>query len=162
MGELTVRAKTAWDGDAVARLLAESFPTGAEAVLAARLWKDGDMALSLVGETADGIVAYAAYSRMTAPFRAIGLSPVATRADARGSGHASALIRKGLEMARTEGWQACFVLGNPKFYGRFGFSADLARGFRCKYSSPSFMCAGLQDGELPSLSGEVAYAKAFV
>jgi putative acetyltransferase len=155
------RTQTAADAESVDALLRESFPTDAEADLAKRLQMNGDAIIALLGEDNSQIQAYAMFSKVDAPFRALGLGPVATNKTARNQGHASALIRNGLEMARADGWQACFVLGNPKFYGRLGFSVELARGFRCKYAGPNFMCIGLQSGGLPTLSGAVAYAKAF-
>jgi putative acetyltransferase len=158
---MTIRLERAADRGAVAALLKNCFPTAAEAQLADRLHEDGDAVLSLVAESEGHIAATAIFSAMTAPFRAMGLGPVATGAAARRAGLASALVREGLLRARTDGWEACFVLGNPKFYGRFGFCADLARGFDCAYAGPNFMCVALQGAPLPALTGRVAYARAF-
>jgi putative acetyltransferase len=149
------------DERAIATLVRDSFPTPAEAELVARLRGDGDAVIAMAAEAEGRIAAYAMFSRMTAPFRALGLGPVATAANARKQGLASAAIVEGLARARTAGWEACFVLGNPRFYGRFGFSADLAAGFDCVYAGPSFMAMALRAGGLPVTTGRVAYAKAF-
>jgi putative acetyltransferase len=162
MDRMTIRLETAGDASGIAALLKNSFPTtAAEAELTERLRADGDAVLPLLAEAGMRIAAYAMFARMTAPFRAMGLGPVAADAALRRRGLASALIRDGLLRARTEGWDACFVLGNPSFYGRFGFRADLAAGFDCAYAGPNFMCMALQPGGLPVSSGRVEYARAF-
>jgi putative acetyltransferase len=158
---LIIRPDMAAEIDRIADLLRESFPTPGEALLVERLRADGDAVMSLVAEAEGRIAAYAMFSRITAPFRALGLGPVATAAAARRQGLTSALIVGGLARARAAGWEACFVLGNPRFYGRFGFSVELARGFDCAYAGPHFMAMGLQGMGMPALTGRVAYARAF-
>ena len=53
-----------------------------------------------------------------------------------------------------------FVLGDPKFYSRFGFDPDLAGGFMCRYSGPHLMALAL-GRELPATEGVIEYAPAF-
>lgn len=159
---MKIRTETAADEDAIADLVRDSFPTSAEAILVERLRADGGAVIALVAEVEGSIAAYAMFSTMTAPFRALGLGPVATAANARKQGLASAMIVEGLARARMAGWEACFVLGDPKFYGRFGFCTDLARGFDCAYAGPNFMCVALRPDRLPVTTGRVAYARAFV
>lgn len=159
--QLNIRAEMAADEVKIDAVLRESFPTDVETRLVERLRSDGDAVMSLVAEVEGRIAAYVMYSKMTAPFRALGLGPVATATAARKQGLASALIVEGLGRARASGWEACFVLGNPRFYGRFGFSVELARGFDCAYAGPSFMAMGLQEAGMPARTGRVVYAKAF-
>jgi putative acetyltransferase len=97
---------------------------------------------------------------MKAPFAALGLAPVAVAEDWRRRGIAARLIERGLTKAREEGWDAVFVLGEPRYYSRFGFSAGLAAGFSSPYAGPRFMALALQD-KLPSWVGSVDYAPAF-
>jgi putative acetyltransferase len=54
----------------------------------------------------------------------MGLAQFSVRPDRqlRGIGHA--LIRKGLGHLRGMGAQGCVVLGDPAYYGRFGFVSD--------------------------------------
>jgi putative acetyltransferase len=54
------------------------------------LHSDGDAVLSLVAEKDGGVVGHALFSRMIAPFRALGLAPVAVLATHRRLGLAAA------------------------------------------------------------------------
>ena len=45
--------------------------------------------------------------------------------------------------AREGGWAAAFVLGDPAYYGRFGFRADAARGYASPYAGEHFLALPL-------------------
>ena len=49
------------------------------------------------------------------------LGPVAVRPDLQRRGIGQALIRAGIDRMRADGRAAIFVLGDPAYYGRFGF-----------------------------------------
>ena len=106
------------------------------------------------------MISHILFSPMVAPFRALGLAPVATAATHRRRGIAARLIGDGLARARRDGWEGVFVLGDPAYYGRFGFDAGLAAGFSSPYAGAHFMALALER-DLPTLEGEVAYALAF-
>ena len=74
---------------------------------------------------------------------------------------AERLIRRCLARAEDEGVVAVFVLGNPAYYGRFGFRASLAAAFGSPYAGPHLMALPLSSGHLPVTDGEIAYAPAF-
>jgi len=57
-------------------------------------------------------------------------------------------------------WDAVFVLGEPAYYGRFGFDAGLARGFSSQFAGPALMVEPLK-ATLPALAGRIDYAPAF-
>jgi putative acetyltransferase len=137
-----------------------AFGRSAEAELVERLRADDDVETALVAEEEGRIVGHILFARMAAPFRALGLAPVSVMPDRQGCGIGSALIRAGLARAREERWQAVFVLGDPAYYGRFGFTAAAAAPFRCAYSGPHFMALTLGE-PLSSGEGEVSYAPAF-
>ena len=44
--------------------------------------------------------------------------------ECQGAGIGARLIREGLEQLRAAGAKGCVVLGEPDYYGRFGFRAD--------------------------------------
>ena len=71
------------------------------------------------------------------------------------------MIKKGLQEAIRQEWQAVFVLGDPQYYQRFGFSVALAEGFSCAFQGPCFMALPIGAPNLPSLTGDVSYAATF-
>ncbi len=145
----------------VRELLSAVFPTTAEADLVERLRADQDLLLGLVAHDATGVVGYIAFSQMRAPFVAVGLAPVAVRADRRNQRIAAKLIDAGIGQLIMLGVEAVFVLGDPGYYSRFGFDANAAVGFRSPYAGAHFMVRTLTSGPLPATTGEVAYARAF-
>ena len=52
------------------------------------------------------------------------LGPLAVRPDRQGAGLGSALVRNGMERLAARGVGHVFVLGDPAYYGRFGFRAE--------------------------------------
>lgn len=106
--------------------------------------------------TLDGVVAVSA----TAQEGVCGLGPVAVRPLQQGRGVGSQLVRAAMEEARRRGFHAMVVLGDPAYYGRFGFRA--APGLRCRWEVPpeALQVAKLDpDGALPT--GLVGYSAAF-
>ncbi len=157
---IEVRLERDEDREAIWSVVAAAFATRDEADLVDRLRADGDGVYSLVACEGDDVVGHVLFSRMTAPFRALGLAPVATSASHRRQGIAARLIEDGLARARRDGWEGVFVLGDPAYYGRFGFDASLAAGFSSPYAGKHFMALTLGE-TLPTLAGVVAYAPAF-
>ncbi|HEX8653853.1 MAG TPA: N-acetyltransferase [Allosphingosinicella sp.] len=156
----SIREERPGDRDGVRAVTEAAFGPGGETELVERLHADGDAEIALVAEEEGRIVGHVLFSRMAAKFRALGLGPVCVEPARQKSGIGSALIRAGLERARQEDWDAVFVLGDPAYYGRFGFTLAAAGPFRCVYSGPHFMALPLA-GEMPSGGGEIAYAPAF-
>lgn len=146
---------------AIRNVLVSAFPTALEADLVERLRQDGDLALSLAASSGGEVAGHVAFSPLTAPFRALGLGPVAVRPDKQRQGIGGRLIQTGLAHAEQAGWQAIFVLGDPGYYGRFGFSVAEARGFASPYAGPYFMVLALGRDGLPARSGDIGYAAAF-
>ncbi len=153
-----IRDAASDDVAAIRRVHLESFPTRAEADLVDDLRADGDAVLSLVAEEGGIIAGHVLFSRMTAPFRALGLAPVAVLSNHRRQGLAARLIQDGLARAAAD-WDAVFVLGDPAYYGRFGFDAGQAAGFTNPYAGPHFMVRWL--GPASARTGAVDYARAF-
>ena len=155
-----MRPETAADYAAIRVLHLECFPSPGEADLVDRLRADGDMVFSLVADVADCLAGHAAFSRLAAPFPALGLGPVAVFPEWRGHGMAARLIEAGLALAQQQGWRAVFVLGEPAYYGRFGFEVGLAARFRSPYAGPAFMVRPLTF-PLPADEGTVVYPRTF-
>ncbi|MDQ8758043.1 N-acetyltransferase [Sphingosinicella sp. LHD-64] len=154
------------DAAAIRAVHLAAFPTATEADLVAALDRDGDTVVSLVGETQGEIVGHALLSRMRVTGggrdrRAVALAPVGVRPDFQGAGVGRRLIEGALAIARATGEELVFVLGEPAYYGRFGFSAEAAAPFASPYAGPYFMALALKEGPALHEKGEAAYAPAF-
>lgn len=158
MIDFTIRHETADDIPAIRALHLAAFgeDTGR---LADELRHAGDAVISLVAEQDGHIVGHVLFSRIGAPMRALTLAPVGVRPDMQKCGIGSALIKKGLEEARKDGWDAVFVLGAPAYYMRFGFHADPARVYNCSYGGKDFMMQSLTD-RVPK-EGQLVFPEAF-
>jgi putative acetyltransferase len=67
--------------------------------------------------------------------RAALLAPLAVAPDRQKQGIGSALVHAGLERLKGLGIQAVYVLGDPAYYGRFGFSPE--RSVKTPYPIPA-------------------------
>jgi putative acetyltransferase len=155
-----VRSEKEGEDGAIRAVTVAAFDRPDEARLVDRLRCDGDAVLSLVAIDGDKIVGHVLFSRVTAPFRALGLGPVSVLPERQRTGIGNRLIRTGIERARQTGWQAVFVLGHLDYYPRFGFDPALAAGFTCRYAGPHFMILPLA-AALSTTVGGVDYAPAF-
>ena len=134
-----------------------------EVAIIARLRADGDAIVELAAVENGEIVGHAMFSRLAVEprtFRAAALGPVCARIDRQRRGIGTALIRAGLADCAQSGIEAVFVLGDPLYYGRFGFSVAKAAGIACAYSGPHFQALELRPGALAGVKS-VTYAPAF-
>ena len=92
-------------------------------------------------------------------FSASGLAPVSVLPAHQKNGIGSALIKKGVEELKAKSIDACFLLGDPAYYGRFGFSVEAATPFASPYAGPYFQMLNLSGKELTPCA--VAYASSF-
>ncbi len=159
--DVTIRDEHPGDFRAIAALLDAAFGRPDESRLVERLRADRDLVVSLVADENSEIAGQVALSAMAAPFRALGLGPVAVKPERRRRGIGGRLVAAALERARVGGWDAVFVLGEPEFYRRFGFSADSAAGFSSPYAGPHLMALALREPRLPASTGSIGYARAF-
>jgi len=143
-----------------------AFPTPLEAELVETLVREGDAIVSLVAERQGDIVGHVLLSRMRASgdgraLRALGLAPVGVLPGWQGGGIGAALIEAALAIAGATGEEIVFLLGEPDYYARFGFSAEAASPFASPYAGPYFMALALRPGFALPAAGEAAYARAF-
>jgi putative acetyltransferase len=116
-----IRDEKPEDAAAIRAVVEAAFPQPAEADLVDQLRADGDSVISLVAVDDGKVVGHIVFSKLTAPFRALGLAPVSVLPDRQNAGIGSRLIQAGLDRAVQDGWQGAFVLGEPEYYCRFGF-----------------------------------------
>ena len=166
---VAIRPATGGDVAAIDALLRKAFPDAGEAMLVQRLCVDGDMVLTLLAddEETGSLAGVIVYSRMAVeiggkPIAAVALAPLAVDAGQRGQGVAEALVRASLAQLADAGAMLVFVLGDPAYYERFGFSVDWARGFASPYAGDYLMALPLQGGAMPcGERGAATHAKAF-
>ena len=164
-----IRAATGGDVAAIDALLRRAFPAPDEAQLVQQLCIDGDMVLTFVADDEDTgeLAGVVAFSRMAVEIggkniASVALAPVAVAAHYRRQGVAEALVQASLRHLEDAGAMLCFVLGDPAYYGRFGFSADWARGFASPYAGDYLMALPLQGGAMPcGVRGRADHATAF-
>jgi putative acetyltransferase len=151
------------DAPAIAALLRAAFGGPAEADLVAGLRRDGDAAIELVAEADGAVAGHVLFSPMrVGGVKALALAPLAVLPARQRQGLGTALVRAGLAKAaaRAEAW--CLVLGDPAYYGRFGFAAGGAAAVTGIpwAGRPVFQARRLRaDG--PPLVGPARYARAF-
>jgi len=91
------------------------------------LRRAGKLAISLVAETDGTLIGHVAISPVaisdgTSDWFGLGPISVLPRHQCRGVG--SRLVREALQILRERGASGCVVLGEPEYYGKFGFQAD--------------------------------------
>ena len=165
MTAIIIRPEAAGD-EAAIHMLTEAafrdkeFSNGSEPDLVDMLRRDGDLALSLVAHDADRIVGHIAFSPIVISDGSrhwYGLGPVSVWPEMQGQGTGFRLVQRGIADIREAGAQGVVVLGDPDFYGRFGFEHD-----------PELTYPGSPPGKFQRLSfngteprGSVTYSKAF-
>jgi putative acetyltransferase len=164
---IQIRDERPSDTAAIRRVIREAFDTDLEARLVDLLRDRNKHLISLVAVNGDDISGHILFSAVTiadAPSnpRAIGLAPVAVLPQSQRRGIGSALIREGLDRCRHSHYGLAFVLGDPAYYGRFGFRAASLFGLENEYGvNEEFMVLELERGTLTSAKGMVRYAPEF-
>lgn len=156
---IVIRGERQEDKEAIRALLDSAFGGSAESRLVDQLRSGGELVLGLVAESDGQAAGYVALSALKSPERALSLAPVAVVPSHQRRGIGSLLIGEALRQARADGWRMIFVLGEPEYYGRFGFTTQGAMGFDCRYAGPYFQA--LQLTESPVAPAPVAYSAAF-
>lgn len=102
------------------------FSVHTEHLIVDHLRARGRLSLSLVCcDDAATVVGHVAFSRVFLDgidCRWFGLGPLAVLPEHQSRGCGSGLIRQGLDRLRRMGAAGCVVLGDPQYYGRFGFA----------------------------------------
>jgi len=94
--------------------------------------------LSLVAEDDTVIVGHALLSlvRLDTGPELLSLGPMAVLPGRQRAGVGSALVRQGLERARSTKYPLVVVLGHPDYYPRFGFRPARPYGIETPYDAP--------------------------
>lgn len=136
----------------------------AEADLVRHMHRDGDLILSLAAYAGEP-VGHIAYSRLTLHrtplIKAAVLAPLTVSPAYQRRGIGTALVRDSLRRMRDLGYDLILVLGEPHYYGRFGFAPRLAERLKTPYDGPYLQALALS-ARGNDAHGPVSYAQAFV
>lgn len=149
---LVIRTESAADHAAIGDLTTSAFLTaahasGTEAAIVRELRTAGALALSLVAvdPVSEEIVGHAGFSPVETemPGRWFGLGPLSITPTRQRTGVGSALVRSGLAQLADMGAAGVVLVGDPAYYGRFGFAAR-----------PGLACEGVPDPYVQGLAFE--------
>ncbi len=86
----------------------------------------GALAVSLVATEEDAVVGHVAISPVSVANEAgwYGLGPVSVRPERQRNGIGALLVSEAVKRLEESGAAGCVVLGDPDFYGKFGFTHD--------------------------------------
>lgn len=169
MHGVRIREEEPEDRDGVRAVLAEAFPSDAEARLVDALRGRTRPWVSWVAEAPDSaVIGHILFTpvEIRSPGRtgtAMGLGPMAVAPGRQRQGVGSALVEAGLSACRELGELVVVVLGHPSYYPRFGFQPAWDRGlyYASPGPDPAFLVNELEAGALGDRSGEVVYHAAF-
>ena len=151
------------DLEEVFNLIHSSFSNKAESDLVKQLISDGDVLINLVVELSDTIIGNVVVSQITMePDIGLfcgGVAPLSVLPDQQSSGVGSRLMEEAINESRKLGIDALFLLGNPNYYKRFGFTVSKLKN---DYSLEHFQELELTEGCLVNIKSKVAYANAFL
>jgi putative acetyltransferase len=127
-----VREETAADIAAIEAVTIAAFlhaqhTSHREQYLVNALRRAGSLSLSLVVRAEDLVIGHVAVSPVSISDGAsgwYGLGPLSVMPEHQGRGTGSALMREALRRLRESGAAGCVLLGEPKYYQRFGFRAN--------------------------------------
>ncbi|WP_315386518.1 N-acetyltransferase [uncultured Stenotrophomonas sp.] len=162
---MQIRNERPGDADAIHALTRNAFEhaphsSHTEQHIVDALRNAGALAVSLVAEDAGGIVGHVAVSPVQLSDGSegwYGLGPISVAPERQGQRVGSALMRAAMDALEAMGAAGCVLLGDPAYYGRFGFEA--VPRLRPAGIPAEYFQARLLRGEWPD--AEVAYHKAF-
>ncbi len=165
---IQIRSEKTPDGPAIRAVhLAAFAPRANEADLVDRLREAGQAAVSLVALSAGQLVGHILFSPVSLSPRqpallGLGLAPLAVLPDFQRQGIGSQLVLRGLEAVRAAGFDFAVLLGDPGYYGRFGFRPGSQFHLDNEYgAADEFMAAELRPGALAGVAGLVRFRPEF-
>ncbi len=160
-----IRAEAPGDAPAIDGLIRRAFaddPHGShnEERIVRALRAAGALSVSLVAGQGDAIIGHVAFSPVavgSGAQRWYGLGPLAVEPAFQQRGIGSALVEAGLAELEALAAAGCVVLGEPGYYGRFGFR--VVEGLVYPGPPPEYFLGKVLDGVPPT--GVVEYHDAF-
>ncbi|TYR29673.1 N-acetyltransferase [Mesorhizobium microcysteis] len=164
MKGVTIREAAEADRDAIRAVEEAAFGQPDEARLVDALVADGDDVLELVAERDGEILGHVLFSRLMVEtanrsFAAVALAPLAVAPPAQKQGIAKALVEEGHRQLRLAGEGLSVVLGDPAYYGRFGYAHSRASRFDSQWQGEALQA--LAWGADAPVAGRLVYPPAF-
>jgi putative acetyltransferase len=165
---VTIRPEHEADADAIRAVHEASFPAPGESRLVDALRSAGRLVVSLVAEVDGRGVGHVAFSPVTLAATAstagpgLGLGPLSVLPEFRRRGIGARLVTDGMGAAAAAAATFVVVLGDPAYYGRFGFAPAARWGLTDAYGGgDAFQAIELRPGALAGAAGLVRYAPKF-
>jgi putative acetyltransferase len=165
LNDIEIRQERPGDEDGIHEVTVAAFldaphTSHVEQFIVRELRRTGRLSVSLVAERHDQIVGHVAISPVTISDGAsgwFGLGPVSVTPALQGRGIGSQLVWKALAQLRALHAKGCVLVGEPAYYGRFGFRAEPA--LLLPGVPPQYFQAVCLDGPIPA--GTVTFDAAF-
>lgn len=163
MSGLILRRAEERDRKAIHDVEQRAFARGDEADLVEKLVATGDVVLELVAERQGKVIGHVLFSRLRvetggAGFAGVALAPLAVLPEEQGEGVGHALVEEAHRRLEAAGETLSVVLGEPSYYGRFGYGHERARGFESEYQGEALQAIAW--GEAPRV-GKLVYPAPF-
>jgi putative acetyltransferase len=130
--KIEIRNETAGDVPGIEAVTIAAFlnaphTSHTERFIVSALRQAGKLTLSLVADAGGEVIGHVAVSPVAISDGAIawfGLGPLSVLPEHQHQGVGSRLMREALRILRAQDAAGCVLLGDPGYYGRFGFQAD--------------------------------------
>uniref|UniRef100_A0A831TH77 N-acetyltransferase n=1 Tax=Thermorudis peleae TaxID=1382356 RepID=A0A831TH77_9BACT len=164
-----IRAERPVERAAIRTVHLEAFyPSPNEAYLVELLRRAGRMTFSLVAVHEGLVVGHVAFLPVTIHptpaerIQGLALGPIGVLPAYQRKGTGSRLVCEGLEACRASGYGFVVLLGDPRYYRRFGFVPASTYRLGNDYGAgDAFMALELQPGILREVEGLVRYPREF-
>lgn len=163
MNGLTVRPAGEGDRDAIRDIETRAFGGAGEAMLVDALVAAGEVELELVAECDGTVIGHILFSRLVVEaggeqFPGVALAPLAVLPRWQGKGVGRTLVETAHSRLQAGGEKLSVVLGDPAYYGRFGYRHERAAGFVSAYQGDALQAIAW--GDAPR-QGSLVYAAPF-
>lgn len=167
--EMNIRLAEAHDYENIYRLVKTAFETaqvsdGTEQdfVLKLRAGENYIPELEFVAEDETGFIGHVMMTRQAVQteegiFEGVLVAPLCVKLENRSRGIGGALLAHAAAKARALGYTAAFLVGNPLYYGRFGYRRTSDFGIQNKTEIPDevVLACELEPGALEHIFGEI-------
>ena len=162
-----VRPVREQDRSQIDGVIAAAFNGNDEVALVRKLVSDKDIVLELVAEVEGIIIGHILFSRLWIEqdhdrLAAVALAPLAVLPAHQREGIGHALIEEAHQLLVQQGERLSIVLGEPAYYGRFGYAVADAAQLESPYPAQYLQLKYLTESKpCTTIQGKLIYASAF-